>query len=288
MPFREDGKYYLMMGYDVLRDLALEIGRRLEIGDEVFLLTLEEMLATALDIGLVRRTCWPGARCSAAEKAHSAPVRDRQRQHRRMGSPPKVQSRGGDAGLGDSPGGASGPARIVRSPSEAGDLGERYILVCPSTDPSWNPLFTNAAGLILECGGTLSTARSSGTMSIPAVVLRDACTILHDGKEIIVDGRNGTVSRAPSAETAKVASNGDETAEKIDPHSAHHRALIPPPGKERWSAKIRNATSCFSGACTSWRRFCCRKTSSTSRRCGFWTSSSGPSCASSANPARWH
>ena len=50
MPFREDGKYYLMLGYDLLRDLALEIGRRLEIGDDVFLLTLEEMF-DALNIG---------------------------------------------------------------------------------------------------------------------------------------------------------------------------------------------------------------------------------------------
>ncbi|MDP6634738.1 MAG: PEP/pyruvate-binding domain-containing protein, partial [Phycisphaerae bacterium] len=29
IPFREDGKYYLMLGYDLLRDVALEAGRRL-------------------------------------------------------------------------------------------------------------------------------------------------------------------------------------------------------------------------------------------------------------------
>ena len=30
----------------------------------------------------------------------------------------------------------------------AGDLGRGYVLVCPSTDPSWTPLFVNAAGLV--------------------------------------------------------------------------------------------------------------------------------------------
>ena len=80
-------------------------------------------------------------------------------------------------------------------------------------------------------------------MSIPAVVLRDACTLLHEGEEIIVDGRNGTVSRASSNDTAAVTSNGDDATAKIDPHDVRiDRALIPPPAgrKERRSAKLRN------------------------------------------------
>ena len=44
VPFREDGKYYLMLGYELLRDVALEAGRRLEVGEDVFLLTLEDLL----------------------------------------------------------------------------------------------------------------------------------------------------------------------------------------------------------------------------------------------------
>lgn len=45
MRFREDGKHYLMHGYDLLRDAALECGRRLNIGDGVFFLSLEELHA---------------------------------------------------------------------------------------------------------------------------------------------------------------------------------------------------------------------------------------------------
>ena len=145
----------------------------------------------------------------------------------------------------------------------AGDLGQRYILVCPSTDPSWTPLFTNAAGLILECGGTLSHgAVVAREMSIPAVVLRDACTLLRDGDQITVDGRNGIVSRegAIDGETREREAKdkrpedkgrqdfGKLSPEKCPPHHADlndtriERSLIPPPPgrRERKSAKVRN------------------------------------------------
>jgi pyruvate,water dikinase len=45
------------------------------------------------------------------------------------------------------------------------------ILVAPSTDPGWTPLFLTAAGLVMEMGGSMShgavVAREYG---IPAVV----------------------------------------------------------------------------------------------------------------------
>ena len=37
--FREDGKDYLMLGYDLLRDVALEAARRLDLGPDIFYLT---------------------------------------------------------------------------------------------------------------------------------------------------------------------------------------------------------------------------------------------------------
>ncbi len=48
--FREDGKDFLMLGYDLLRDLALEAGRRLEVGDDIFYLTREDIF-DALAVG---------------------------------------------------------------------------------------------------------------------------------------------------------------------------------------------------------------------------------------------
>jgi pyruvate,water dikinase len=276
MPFRENGKYYLMLGYDLLRDLALEIGRRLEIGEDVFLLTLEEAF-DALNIGFAPTHLLAQRKIQRrAERRIPLPHVIDAGNLDDLGAPPKAAADGALPAFAISPGAATGPARIVRSPAEAGELGQRYILVCPSTDPSWTPLFTNAAGLILECGGTLSHgAVVAREMSIPAVVLRDACTLLHDGDEITVDGRNGLVLRAsftPSPEGAAdgtsasgatpVGEGGGEgrvaqpTLDYRSPSSSSRskdidtdvtdtrvpRPLLPPPPgrKERSSAKLRN------------------------------------------------
>jgi phosphohistidine swiveling domain-containing protein len=250
MPFREDGKFYLMLGYDLLRDLALEMGRRLEIGNEVFLLTLEELF-DAVNIGFAPTHLLAQRKIQRrAEKRIPLPYVIDGNNLDDIGSPPKINRDGAMQAFAISPGGASGPARIVRSPSEAGDLGDRYILVCPSTDPSWTPLFTNAAGLILECGGTLSHgAVVAREMSIPAVVLRDACTLLRDGDIITVDGRNGIVSRAADTQENPATDNGPLTTDNgqrttnVDQNDTRiDRSLIPPPPgrKERQSGKLRN------------------------------------------------
>ena len=69
------------------------------------------------------------------------------------------------------------------------------ILVAPSTDPGWTPLFLTAGGLVMEMGG----ANSHGAMvareyGIPAVVgVPDATHKIATGQRIIVDGAAGTV-----------------------------------------------------------------------------------------------
>jgi pyruvate,water dikinase len=89
---------------------------------------------------------------------------------------------------------ATGKAAIVFDPREAGSLGQDYILVCPSTDPGWTPLFINARGLIVERGGILShgaiVARDFG---IPAVVCPNATRLIQNGATIRVDGNHGIV-----------------------------------------------------------------------------------------------
>ena len=98
------------------------------------------------------------------------------------------------AGVGVSPGTFEGIVRVIRDPHRA-HLAPGEILVAPSTDPAWTPLFLTAGGLVMEAGGTLShgsvVAREYG---IPAVVgVADATTRLQTGQHIRIDGTVGSV-----------------------------------------------------------------------------------------------
>ena len=97
-------------------------------------------------------------------------------------------------GTGVSPGVIEGWVRIVHDPSGV-SLDPGDILVCPSSDPAWTPLFSVASGLVTEVGGRLThgslVAREYG---LPAVVsVPNATTRLHEGQRIRVDGTEGTI-----------------------------------------------------------------------------------------------
>ncbi|MBB6406721.1 PEP/pyruvate-binding domain-containing protein [Arthrobacter sp. AZCC_0090] len=85
-------------------------------------------------------------------------------------------------------------ARVITDPVGA-HLEPGEILVAPSTDPGWTPLFLTAGGLVMEMGGPNShgavVAREYG---IPAVVgVPDATSRISSGQTITVDGATGTV-----------------------------------------------------------------------------------------------
>jgi pyruvate,water dikinase len=85
-------------------------------------------------------------------------------------------------------------ARVLVEPTGAMiDAGE--VLVAPSTDPGWTPLFVTAGGLVMERGGAIShgavIAREYG---IPAVVgVAGALDRIRTGMLLEVDGTEGTV-----------------------------------------------------------------------------------------------
>jgi pyruvate,water dikinase len=95
----------------------------------------------------------------------------------------------------------TGTARVVMDPAGA-RLEPGEILVAPSTDPGWTPLFLTASGLVMEMGGAMShgavVAREYG---IPAVVGLPAATQrIATGQQITVDGSKGTVTILPVRE----------------------------------------------------------------------------------------
>jgi pyruvate,water dikinase len=119
----------------------------------------------------------------------------------------KSPSSGALKGTPASAGTATGTVRVILDPVGA-HLEPGEILVAPSTDPGWTPLFMTAGALVMEMGGVIShgavVAREYG---IPAVVgVPDATTRLRTGQRVTVDGSAGTVRQvdAPFA-AAKAA-----------------------------------------------------------------------------------
>jgi pyruvate,water dikinase len=108
---------------------------------------------------------------------------------------PRTPAPGGAlTGMAAAPGRATGRARVILDPADAHvEPGE--ILVAPTTDPGWTPLFLTAAGLVTETGAPMAhgptVAREYG---IPAVIcVRDATRLITTGQLITVDGAAGTV-----------------------------------------------------------------------------------------------
>jgi len=104
----------------------------------------------------------------------------------------------GLAGSAASPGTVTATARVILNPAD-GHLEPGEILVAPSTDPGWTPLFLTAGGLVMEMGGVNShgavVAREYG---IPAVVgVPDATARITTGQRVTVDGTTGTVTLDP-------------------------------------------------------------------------------------------
>jgi pyruvate,water dikinase len=105
---------------------------------------------------------------------------------------PKVE--GTLQGTPASPGLVTGLARVILD-AEGARINQGEILIAPSTDPGWTPLFMSAGGLVMEMGGAMShgaiVAREYG---IPAVVaVGGAMERITSGQQISVDGSSGTI-----------------------------------------------------------------------------------------------
>ncbi|TAK31138.1 MAG: phosphoenolpyruvate synthase [Chloroflexota bacterium] len=197
---RETPKFYMVWLFAAAREALRRSGARLaEMGvierpEDVFFLQVGELGVDDADRAVCRR--WVAERRRTYERELK-----RQRAPRVITSEgegfygelaPSVD--GGLRGTGVSPGMAIGRARVVRDPIGA-RLEPGEILVAPSTDPAWTPLFLAAGGLVMEAGGMMShgaiVAREYG---IPAVVgVVEATTRIADGQEVEVDGNAGVV-----------------------------------------------------------------------------------------------
>jgi pyruvate,water dikinase len=201
---RELPKYYFIVVLARLRrELALvgaELAARGVIAapDDVFFLTLREARSAVggddmRDLVRQRRE----------EYAHEMRRRHVPRVLLSDGTEPEAQLTsaqkvdGALTGTPASAGSVTGQARVIMDPVGA-HLEPGEILVAPSTDPGWTPLFLTAGGLVMEMGGANShgavVAREYG---IPAVVgVNGATGQLSTGQTITVDGTNGVITTA--------------------------------------------------------------------------------------------
>jgi pyruvate,water dikinase len=207
---REAGKSALIAMALPVRRLLLEFGRRLveqgvlESVDDIFHLARADLEAFA-------RGEWDGrgARALVEQRRQlrqarldAAPPPDLiELEPTRPAPPVPIDSPGGILrGMAASPGRAHGPARLILHPAQADRLQRGDILVAPSTDPGWTPLFLRCAAVVTEVGGYLShgaiVAREFG---LPAVInVPRVLELLADGELITVDGDASLISKLSS------------------------------------------------------------------------------------------
>jgi rifampicin phosphotransferase len=191
---RETGKHHLMRGYAEVRRTLVELDRRFGLDGGIFYLTPEELPALVAGTDL-KGTANQRRTARAVELTLEVPPVLFSDDVEAIGRPlPPPVGAENLTGVPLSAGVAEGPALVLTEPTAAPEPG--YILVCPSTDPAWVPLFVHARGLVMESGGTLShgaiVAREFG---LPAVAgLPGVQHRIKSGQRVRVDGGRGTVS----------------------------------------------------------------------------------------------
>lgn len=209
---REDQRYYWQKGLAIVRAAYLMLGRDLAARNivtdahDIFYATREEIeayyamksepaeLAARIE---ARQREWEGYAAMDKTRGQDAyphflrgdtPFHERAKISRQQD---EWHGRGVSAGT------VRGVARIVREPRGLGSVAEGEILIAPSTDPAWTPVFGRLRGLVMERGGVLSHgAVVAREYHLPAVTAIAHLThALHDGDWIEVDGTSGIVRR---------------------------------------------------------------------------------------------
>ncbi|HET9851010.1 MAG TPA: PEP-utilizing enzyme [Candidatus Limnocylindrales bacterium] len=191
-----------------LRALSLRVGARLVRDgvlsgpDDVFFLYREEIAAALRDgrsrADLVGERRAEHARNEARTAPHWVGKIPEEPPAGDLFDGPRVTHEEGNSmkGTAASAGVVRGTAKVTLSQDDFGRIEPGDIIVCPSSNPSWVPIFTIAGGLITNTGGVLSHAAVvAREFELPAVVgVTDATTRIADGRLVEIDGSAGTVT----------------------------------------------------------------------------------------------
>ncbi len=201
----------------VTRRFALRAGELLGLGEEVFFLTIEELLE-CLDGAPVDRELLaerrdahqrllalpqlPAVIYGAFDPFAWASDPQRRSDYWVFGGDERTSNRAEDSedpsvvhGFAGAVGRVEGVVRRLDDFAQADQLRPGEILVTPLTNIGWTPLFPRAAAIVTDLGAPLSHAAIvARELGIPAVVgCADATARLATGDRVLVDGAAGTV-----------------------------------------------------------------------------------------------
>ncbi len=200
---KEEAKHHSLRELALIRRVIVEIGTRVELGADVFLLTLDETLKLnnseflndAIDLVEQRKhdaMAFEGIRLTTELRLSEIESLLVDEGGIRAAQPLVVNEgslRGTRvAGAKD----VEGRVRVVTEPADIDSFERGEILVARFTDPTWTPLFPLAAGVITEVGGWLSHA---------AIVAREynvTCNV----------GVNGAIASLQSGDHVQLKADG--------------------------------------------------------------------------------
>jgi phosphohistidine swiveling domain-containing protein len=207
---REASRSEAVRALGVMRTFALRAGELTGLGNDVFFLSLEEVVAalsgdrSAVDFIPARRETH--ARYSALppyptlirgrfDPFQWAADPNRPSDYYNARAPITAPASESITGFAGAAGIVEGPVRRLDSPEEGGQLQPGEILVTTTTNIGWTPLFPRAAAIVTDVGAPLSHAAIvARELGIPAVVgCGNATMRLRTGDRVLVNGGQGVV-----------------------------------------------------------------------------------------------
>ncbi len=195
--YREHPKYMIVIIIAKVHDICLEIAshfvaeNRLDDAYDIFDLKIDQIDNAINDKSIDLRVARQNNLASYIDSDDWPLVIDSRGKIYKS----KLEVKDGDY-IGDAiaPGKVRGTAKVMRTPYQK-ELKSGDILIAKFTEPSWTPIFTNAAAVVMEIGGPLQhggiIAREYG---IPCVSgLMGIMEKIKDGDVLEVDGDNGIV-----------------------------------------------------------------------------------------------
>lgn len=198
--YREHPKYIIVYIFAMLHNICLELADewvaegRLDDRNHIFDLYAKDISKAQKDTSFNMRTAreknLSGYKKIANVKDFPLVIDSRGKIYK-----PKMEIKDGDM-IGDpiAAGKVIGKAKVLHSPYEK-PLLSGEILIARATEPSWTPIFTNAAGVVMEIGGPLQhggiIAREYGIPCVSGLI--GIMDIVKDGDLLEIDGSNGIV-----------------------------------------------------------------------------------------------